>query len=60
MTTPPARNRRLRCPAAAALGLLAVVTVRKTTRRNRPAPGLGRIGKEDGYTYRYATRHHQP
>lgn len=60
MTTQPARNRRLRRGAAAALGLLVVLTVRKATRRTRPAPGLGRIGKDDGYTYRYATRHHQP
>jgi hypothetical protein len=26
-------------------------------RRLRGAPGIGRVGKETGYTYRFATRH---
>jgi hypothetical protein len=37
-----------------ALTVLAAATV--MSRRRRSAPGLGRIGKNDGYTYRFATQ----
>ncbi|WP_133057999.1 hypothetical protein [Mycolicibacterium vulneris] len=36
---------------------LAALTTRSMSRRPQPEPGLGLIGKNDGYTYRYATRH---
>lgn len=36
---------------------LAALTTRGMRAKQQPEPGLGLIGKNDGYTYRYATRH---
>lgn len=38
------------------IGLLVLALLRRVLRSRDPAPGLGKVGREDGYTYRYATR----
>ena len=54
--TAASRNHGGRILIAATAGVLSVLGVRVFSRRAQPAPGLGRVGKNDGYTYRYATR----
>jgi hypothetical protein len=39
-----------------ALGVVVGAAIGDTVRRRRAVPGLGRIARNDGYTYRYATR----
>jgi hypothetical protein len=38
------------------VALLLLAALRRLLRSREAEPGLGKVGREDGYTYRYATR----